>query len=124
MTAGLLVGLIVLIKPCSKSVSTFVMGFGSGSGSAKGSGTIKTDPYEHLTPGMSDDEIRRAIERAKLKNLVAQQAAGSNGSAGGGSGSGAAGSGSSGSGSAVSPVQMQRRTVSPSALPTPASGPR
>jgi len=123
MTAGLLVALIVLIKPCSKSVSTFVMGFGSGSGSAKGSGAIKADPYEHLTPGMSDDEVRLAIERAKLKNLAAQRATGSNGSAAGGSGSAGTGTGS-GSGSGVSPVQMQRRTVAPTALPTPAFGPR
>ncbi len=123
-TAGLLVALIVLIKPCSKSVSTFVMGFGSGSGSAKGSGAVKPDPYEHLTPGMSDDEVRLAIERAKLKNLAAQQASGSNGVNGSGavgSGAGAVGSGAVGSGA---PVQMQRRMVAPTALPPPASGPR
>jgi hypothetical protein len=70
MTAGLLVALIVLIKPCSKSVSTFVMGFGSGAGSAKGSGagSAHLDPYEHLTPGMSDDEAGSAGSAAAGSN--------------------------------------------------------
>ncbi|CAN5331273.1 hypothetical protein BH11MYX1_BH11MYX1_38660 [soil metagenome] len=124
MTAGLLVALVVLIKPCSKSVSTFVMGFGSGSGSAKrsGSGSAKVDPYEHLTPGMSDDEVRLAIERAKLKNLGAQPAVGP-----GSAGSAAAGSNAKppapGVGSAAlgpAPVQMQRRELAPTAVPAAA----
>lgn len=118
MTAGLLVALIVLIKPCSKSVSTFVMGFGSGAGSARGSGagSAQVDPYEHLTPGMSDDEVRLAIERAKLKNLAAQPAAGSDGPAG----SAAAGSNAKppglglGSG-ALSPGRMPRGEIVPTA---------
>ncbi len=73
MTAGLLVALIALTKPCSRSVSTFVTGFGSGAGSAKGSaGSAKIDPYEHLTPNMSDAEVRAAIERSKIKNANGQ----------------------------------------------------
>jgi hypothetical protein len=127
MTAGLLVALIVLIKPCSKSVSTFVMGFGSGAGSAKGSGagSAQVDPYEHLTPGMSDDEVRLAIERAKLKNLVAAGSAGSAGSTGsaGSAGSAAAGSHAKppglglGSG-ALSPGRMPRGEIAPTAAQT------
>ena len=139
MTGGLLVALIVLIKPCSKSVSTFVMGFGSGSGSARGrgAGSAKVDPYEHLTPGMSDAEVRLAIERAKLKNIAAQQAVGS-----AAVGSAAVGSAAKGSapkplepvtGSATesaagsmlpAPVQPRRGELAPGALPAPASSPR
>jgi hypothetical protein len=72
MTLGFLVAVIALTKPCANAVSTFVMGFdgsgsGKGSGSA-GSGSAAVDPYEHLTPNMSDDEVKAAIERAKAKN--------------------------------------------------------
>ena len=74
MTLGFLVAVIALTKPCASAVSTFVMGFdgsgsGKGSGSA-GSGSAVVDPYEHLTPNMSDDEVKAAIERAKAKNAA------------------------------------------------------
>jgi hypothetical protein len=68
ITLALLVALIVLAKPCANSVSKFVTGFGSGSGS--GSGSAKPDPYERLTPGMTDEEVKAAIERSKAKNAA------------------------------------------------------
>jgi hypothetical protein len=82
LTLGMLVAVVMLAKPCGNAVSTFVMGFegSAGSGSAHGS-AAKPDPYEHLTPGMSDEEVRQAIERAKARNAT-----------GSGAGSGAAGS--------------------------------
>ncbi|HEX7702170.1 MAG TPA: hypothetical protein VF403_15640 [Kofleriaceae bacterium] len=70
ITLSLLVALIVLAKPCSRSVSKFVMGFGSGSGTGSGSGSAKPDPYERLTPGMTDEEVKAAIERSKAKNAA------------------------------------------------------
>ena len=116
ITLSLLIALIVLAKPCSRSVSKFVMGFGSGSGTGSGSGSAKPDPYERLTPGMTDEEVKAAIERSKAKN-AAQAGSGlapdDSGSAvaprriapidpatATGSGSAAAGSAATGSGSA------------------------
>jgi hypothetical protein len=81
ITLGLLVALISLTKPCSQAVSTFVMGFGSGSGSGSnagsGSGSAKPDPYAdpyadpyvRLTPGMTEEQVKAAIQQAKEKNL-------------------------------------------------------
>jgi hypothetical protein len=92
MTIISLVGVIVLARPCASSVSNFVMGYSQGSNSAKlpKPGTVEPpaqedySKYEQLKPGMTDEEIRAAIERSKAKNAAAQGSAGS-----------AAGSGSS-----------------------------
>jgi hypothetical protein len=86
-TLALLVFLIVMQRPCSDAVSKFVTGFGdqgsasvqmprpgnvdvpaaaTGSGSATGSGT-SVDRYEHLRPGMTEDEIKAVIDRARKK---------------------------------------------------------
>ena len=78
MTLGMLVALILLTKPCSDSVSRFVMGFeGSGKGSAMPKpGRVdvpapavpaRAADYERLTPGMSDAELKAAIERARAR---------------------------------------------------------
>lgn len=92
MTLAFLVAVVVMTKPCSSAVSTFVMGFGSGSGSARaGSGSLK-DPYERLTPGMSEQQVKDAIQRSKNRNDL------QNGS---GSAAPESGSGSSAPGSAV-----------------------
>jgi hypothetical protein len=74
-----LVGVMMLTKPCSQAVSGFVMSMdGSGSGSAAG-GKATTMPrpdnvdvpvpqqYEQLRPGMTDEEIKAAIERSKAR---------------------------------------------------------
>jgi hypothetical protein len=69
ITLALLVAVVMLAKPCGNAVSTFVMGFDGSAGSGSGHGSAKPpDPYEHLTPGMSDDEVKQAIERAKARN--------------------------------------------------------
>ena len=76
MTLVTLIAVIFLAKPCGKQVSNFVMGYGSGSGSASSPkpGTVEPPPpenidqYEQLKPGMSEQEIKAAIERSKARN--------------------------------------------------------
>jgi hypothetical protein len=94
--ALLLVFLLVAQRPCANAVSTFVTGFGSsadsgdrgsagvvmprpgtaqppGSSAASagtagsGSAAPNLDQYEHLRPGMTDEEIKAVIERARDK---------------------------------------------------------
>lgn len=86
-TLFLLIFLIAMQRPCSDAVSKFVTGFGDqgsasvqmprpgnvdvpasavGSGSSPGS-AIGSDQYEHLRPGMTDDEIKAVIDRARIK---------------------------------------------------------
>ncbi len=71
MTIVTLIGVIVLARPCANSVSGFVTGM-DGSGSAANMpkpGTVdQPQQYESLKPGMSDAEIKAAIERAKARN--------------------------------------------------------
>jgi hypothetical protein len=56
----MLVAVIVLAKPCSNAVSSFVMKFDNCSGS----------DYEVLKPGMTDEQTRAAIECAKKKGAA------------------------------------------------------
>jgi len=83
MTLVTLVAVIFLAKPCGKQVSNFVMGYGSGSGSASSPkpGTVEPPPppenidqYEQLKPGMSEQEIKAAIERSKARNAAGSAA--------------------------------------------------
>ena len=86
MTLVALVGVIVLARPCANSVSNFVMGY-SGSDSASkmpkpgveppAPAPSDLDTYEHLRPGMTDEEVKAAVERAKAKNAGSAQNAGS-----------------------------------------------
>ncbi len=86
---AVLVFLLVMQRPCANAVSTFVTGFdgsagsghaGSGhggSGARAGSGSagagqaagsaVRLEDYEQLKPGMTDDEVKAAIERARIK---------------------------------------------------------
>jgi len=78
-TVFLLVFLIMMQRPCADAVSKFVTGFGDqGSASAQmprpdnidvpGSGSASgADAYERLRPGMTEAEVKAAIERAKRK---------------------------------------------------------
>jgi hypothetical protein len=85
-TLLLLVFLIIVQHPCADAVSKLVTSFGDrgsaaaqmprpgtvdmpGSGSAApGVGSAaSTDGYEHLRPGMTDDEIKAVIDRARIK---------------------------------------------------------
>ena len=82
ITGAMLVAVLILAKPCGKSVSSFLMKFdNTGSGSAAkhvGSGSAAIAPsmnalpgsagdYVELHPGMTDEEVRQAIEQAKAK---------------------------------------------------------
>lgn len=85
LTAGLLVLLLVVRKPCSDSVGKFVTDFGSngGSGSAAalmpkpgniglptgsaGSASGEGSGYEVLRSDMTEAELKAAIERARGK---------------------------------------------------------
>jgi hypothetical protein len=72
LTAATLVAVIVLAKPCGNAVSGFVMGFEQGSGSAaaqmpKPSNVKEPEQYEVLRPGMTEEETKAAIERAKAR---------------------------------------------------------
>lgn len=67
-----LIGVAVLARPCANAVSNFVMSYSQGSGSAMpkpGNVDTPTSPeqYERLTPGMTEAEIKAAMERAKAK---------------------------------------------------------
>lgn len=96
-TLLLLVFLIVMQRPCADAVSSFVTGFGdegsaavqmpkpgnvdvpaapggSGGGSASAGGSAagserpdRDDRYEHLRPGMTEEEIKAVIDRARAR---------------------------------------------------------
>jgi hypothetical protein len=88
VTAGMLVAVIVLARPCGHAVSNFVMKFDNGSGSAKGSAapqpqTVKPpEHYELITPDMTEEQKKAAYEREKAR---AKAAAGTGSTAGSGS---------------------------------------
>jgi hypothetical protein len=81
--AIILVFLLVTQRHCANTVSTFVTGFGSGSaassmprpgtvdmpasGSAGSAAVGSAAEYERLRPGMTDAEIKAAIERARTR---------------------------------------------------------
>jgi hypothetical protein len=77
LTAGLLVLVIAVQRPCADSVSKFVTGFGdegSGAGQMPRPGTVdqptgrgSAGDYESLRPGMTEAEIKAAIERSRAK---------------------------------------------------------
>jgi hypothetical protein len=77
ITGAMLVAILVLAKPCGDAVSRFVMGMdGSGKGSAipkPGNVDIPQLPgsagdYVELHPGMTDEQVKEAIDRAKAKS--------------------------------------------------------
>jgi hypothetical protein len=84
--AGLAIFLAFLVtsqRPCANAVSTFVTSFGDGSASSAGprpgapagaAGSGAPAPsgsgaggYERLRPGMTDAEVKAAIERARTR---------------------------------------------------------
>jgi hypothetical protein len=72
-----LIGVVVLAKPCANSMSGFVMSMdGSATGSAAKSKAMPRpdnvdvpvpQQYEQLRPGMTDEEVKAAIERSKAR---------------------------------------------------------
>ena len=90
ITIALLVAVVVLTKPCSHAVSTFVMGFdGSAAGSAKppvvnnGFGSAQLIPLH----GLTDDQVKATVERAQHRRHAGSDSA--SGSALGSAGSAA-----------------------------------
>ena|ERR1051325_7498913 len=60
MTLIVLVAVILFTKPCAHAVSSFVTSFDNSKSAKK-----KCDGYVKLTPGMTDEQTRAAIEKAK-----------------------------------------------------------
>ncbi len=104
LTLVTLVGVIVLTRPCANAVSKFVTSFDQGSDQTMPEpGNVDVpavQQYERLEPGMSEAEIKAAIERSK-----ANAAGGSAATAPGGSATtapaGSAATAPAGSGSAA-----------------------
>jgi hypothetical protein len=103
LISAMLVLVIAIQRPCSDSVSKFVTDF-DGQGSATTQmprpGTVEpassrgsAGDYEPLRPGMTEAEIKAAIDRSRAK--AAAERAREAGSAGAGPAVGSAGSGSS-----------------------------
>jgi hypothetical protein len=80
LTFGMLVAILVLAKPCGDAVSTFVMRCDHKAGSATpkpgqidvpaAAPQLGSDTqYVRLRPGMTDDEVRAAIEQARQKQV-------------------------------------------------------
>jgi len=71
LTAGLLVMLLVVQRPCAESVSTFVTGFGdrgSASQQMPKPGNVErtgSDHYEVIRTDMTEAEIKAAMARAR-----------------------------------------------------------
>ena len=78
-----LIGVIVLTKPCAHAVSGFVTSFDNGSAAKKAMpkpGNVDVpapapdQQYETLKPGMTDEEIKAAIERSKARAAAGSSA--------------------------------------------------
>jgi len=70
ITIALLIAIIVLTKPCSRAVSTFVTGFDGSAGSAavkpagSGFGSAQLIPLR----GMSDEQVKATVEHAQQRS--------------------------------------------------------
>jgi hypothetical protein len=74
LTAGMLIAVIVLAHPCGDAVGNFMSKFddkgktGSGAGTGSGSaGPPVPQHYVELKPGMTDEETKAAIAKAKAE---------------------------------------------------------
>ncbi|HEY4182452.1 MAG TPA: hypothetical protein VGM90_36725 [Kofleriaceae bacterium] len=88
MTVALLIMIVISARPCANMTSKFVTDFGDGKGSANSAMPkpgnldvpveqpgIDTSKYVQLRPGMTDEEVKAAIEQAKQKNAARGSAA-------------------------------------------------
>ena len=74
-TAAVLVMIIVIQKPCAEHVSSFVTSYGQGSAPQSGSSSAMPHPgtvdkpreYEQITPDMTPEQVKAAVERAKAR---------------------------------------------------------
>ncbi|HEY1815213.1 MAG TPA: hypothetical protein VGG74_22855 [Kofleriaceae bacterium] len=89
ITLGLLIALVVLTKPCSHAVSTFVMGFNGSAGSAGSAAGSNAVGSAELIPlrGMTDDQVKETVERAQHHRRPLPGGASPTGSATGSAGS-------------------------------------
>ncbi|HTR56332.1 MAG TPA: hypothetical protein VMJ10_36915 [Kofleriaceae bacterium] len=86
LTAAILVAVVALAHPCGEAVSGFVMRFdnnqNAGSAMPKPGTVDMPQHYEHLTPGMTDEQqkaaVQREIERAKRSGSDSGSGSGSN----------------------------------------------
>jgi len=73
-----LIGVVVLTKPCANATSNFGRSMdGSGGGGPAGTSATMPRPntvdvpvpqqFEQLRPGMTDEEVKAAIERSKAR---------------------------------------------------------
>jgi hypothetical protein len=75
LTAGMLIAVLLLAHPCGDAVGNFMMKFDNGSGSTAahpgsgGSAAPQPTPqhYVQLKAGMTDEETKAAIEKAKAE---------------------------------------------------------
>jgi hypothetical protein len=72
LTLITLIGVIVLMRPCANAVSGFVTSFDNGSNQTMPKpGNVDVSPpepqYEQLRPGMTEAEIKAAMERSKAR---------------------------------------------------------
>ena len=98
MTVALLVMIVISARPCATMTSKFITDFGDGKGSGSAAlpkpgnvdepaepPAVDTSRYVQLRPGMTDEEVKAAIEESKRKNAALEgrgAAAGSGSSAG------------------------------------------
>ena len=83
-TAAVLIMIIVIQKPCAEHVSEFVTSYGQGStapaGGSAAAGSAMPHPgtvdqpreYEQITPDMTPEQVKAAIERAKARAAGSQ----------------------------------------------------
>ncbi|HEX5063587.1 MAG TPA: hypothetical protein VFV99_29620 [Kofleriaceae bacterium] len=82
LTLVALIGVIVLTRPCATAVSGFVTSFDKGSNekAMPKPGNVdmpREEQYEHLKPGMTEAEIKAAMERSKARNAGSAAGSGS-----------------------------------------------
>jgi hypothetical protein len=124
LTLVTLIGVVVLTPMCARSVANFVTSFDQDSEKAMPKpGNVDLpagSQYERLQPGMSEQEIKAAIERAKANaaGSAAAPASGAGSAAAPATGAGSANAPASGAGSdSASPAHgaADRGTQPPSA---------
>ncbi len=98
LTLLTLIGVIVLTRPCATAVSGFVTSFDEDKQAVPKPGTVDVPApapqYETLKPGMTEAEIKAAVERSKARAAGTASPRGSANPAGANAASGANGAGS------------------------------
>ena len=124
LTLLTLIGVIVLTRPCATAVSGFVTSFDDDDkqqvpkpGTVDVPAPAAEQQYESLRPGMTEAEIKAAVERSKARAAGSANAAGSVNAAG--SASSANGGGSANAAGSASSANGEGSASSGSNAPTP-----